>query len=234
MTATFDFDQVLGSVLEAAGSQNVRPDVVNAALAQARSVGQRRPIVRRLDRRAWPTPRLSAGNPTVARIGAIGVVALLTLAILAAVVAIGAYLSHHDPLPGRFIATGPMQVERPLGPVAALLQDGRVLVVGGVGDDSPDLLRSEAYDPRTNTFETVAGSTSDERTAASMTTLRDGDVLVAGGHRSDADGPGTALTSVELFHPATGTFQVVRGMNVGRENHTFAEVVWQIVAKTGE
>lgn len=91
MTATFDFDQLLASVLEADGPQLASEARVEAAMIQARAVRQRRPLIPALDRRAWPAPRFSPANPTATRFVTVGIVMLLTIALVATalVVAIG-------------------------------------------------------------------------------------------------------------------------------------------------
>jgi hypothetical protein len=53
MTTSFDFDRLLSSVLED-GAQAASSSVLESALATARDLGQRRPVVRVFDRLAWP------------------------------------------------------------------------------------------------------------------------------------------------------------------------------------
>lgn len=82
MTTTTDFDRLLGSVLEADGPQGVPPGLVEAALVEARTVDQRRPIIRLADPLgwppiAWPVPWTSRGFTLVA------LVALLTAGLVA-------------------------------------------------------------------------------------------------------------------------------------------------------
>ena len=57
MTATFDFDRLLESVLDAGGPQTASQAVVDAALTTTSEIPQSRPLIRSLDRRAWPAPR---------------------------------------------------------------------------------------------------------------------------------------------------------------------------------
>ena len=86
MSATYDFDRLLESVLETNGPQ-ADPDEAssNRALANARAVGQRRPIVPAFDRRAWPASRRSAVEPgPTARLGLLVVLVVLTLAFAGA------------------------------------------------------------------------------------------------------------------------------------------------------
>jgi hypothetical protein len=106
---------------------------------------------------------------------------------------------------------------------ATLLQDGRVLLVGGYGIESldttgnavqGDLMTAHLFDPKTNTF-TQTGSLTTAREQHTATLLPNGTVLVAGGFNG-AMGTGTppsgaTLQSAEIFNPATGTFTTTLG-----------------------
>ncbi len=84
---------------------------------------------------------------------------------------------------------------------AAMLRDGRVLVVGSG-------VVAEIYDPSTGTF-TTTGSLSHYRTQPAAVTLLDGRVLVIGA--ADPDEPHVATdTGAEIYDPATGKFAAVR------------------------
>lgn len=87
MTAMSEFDRLLGSVIEADGPQSVPASLVDGALAEARTIPQRRPIVSVLDQRAWPAGRLSFGDPRTARLVRLGILAMLTLALVAVALA---------------------------------------------------------------------------------------------------------------------------------------------------
>ena len=94
---------------------------------------------------------------------------------------------------------------------AVRLQDGRVLVAGGLNLTDPYgiLDKAEIYDPRTATW-AEAGSMTLGRSDFTATLLDDGRVLVVGG------GDRTA----ELFDPATGSFQPAAMMSIPRELQT--------------
>ncbi len=92
-----------------------------------------------------------------------------------------------------------------LSHTATLLQDGRVLVVGGYGGEgAPPTASIEIYDPLTGSF-MAAGSLLQARADHSASLLQDGRVLIAGGRGAE----GNALRSVELIDPVS--FKVTRG-----------------------
>jgi len=69
---------------------------------------------------------------------------------------------------------------RRLGHGAALLADGRVLIVGGTGHETADpFVTAELYDPATGTF-SPTGSTLTPSFGLVATTLLDGRVLILG------------------------------------------------------
>ena len=100
------------------------------------------------------------------------------------------------------------------GDRAALLTDGRVLIVHPCGT------AVELYDPTTGTF-SPTGSLMTTRAGQTVTPLRDGRVLIAGGVTcGDANHPEVVLASAELFDPATGTFSPTGSMGKPRGGHT--------------
>jgi hypothetical protein len=106
-----------------------------------------------------------------------------------------------DPTTNTFSAVTPMTTPRQAH-AAVLLQDGRVLVVGG-WDGQSSRSSAEEFDPATGGF-TLAGRMAEVRSGPSATLLRDGRVLVIGGW-NDSSGPGPGGTA-ELFDPVTGLF----------------------------
>jgi hypothetical protein len=114
------------------------------------------------------------------------------------------------PTSGTFVPTGPLPFPE-LGPgqPAALLADGRVLVVGDTGAPAEAL-----FDPATGRF-SITGSLSTRRVNETATRLKDGQVLVAGGD----NGTGL-LSSAELYDPATGRFRPTGSMLSPREFDT--------------
>jgi Galactose oxidase, central domain len=102
-----------------------------------------------------------------------------------------------SPQHGVFTLTGSMREPR-VQHAAAMLRDGRVLVVGSGAT-------AEIYDPSTGKFSTT-GSLSHDRTEPSAVTLLDGRVLVVGA----ADNVDAKDTGAEIYDPATGKFTPVR------------------------
>jgi len=94
-------------------------------------------------------------------------------------------------------------------PVAVQLENGRVLVIGGLDGDGTILNSAEIYDPRTNTW-TLTGSMNDARFEDFVAVLLPGrKVLVAGGSNG-------SLRSAEIFDEKTGTWSRTNDMNIGR------------------
>ncbi len=93
---------------------------------------------------------------------------------------------------------------------AAILPDGKVLILGGyIGNATAEL-----YDSATGLF-TATGSMNVPRNRPTATLLPNGKVLVTGGH----DGAQQSVTA-ELYDPATGTFTLTGSMSVARQWHT--------------
>ena len=123
--------------------------------------------------------------------------------------------SIYDPVAGTFHDIGPMNSPR-RGFSATLLNDGRVLIVGGENwwpecevHDS-----AEIFDPVTETF-TLTDAMSVPRSGHTATLLDDGTVLIVGGHDTVLCdfGPAIAtLRSAEIYDPATGAFQQTGSM----------------------
>ncbi|MGE6759496.1 kelch repeat-containing protein [Corallococcus interemptor] len=103
---------------------------------------------------------------------------------------------------------------------ATVLQDGRVLVVGGYDTKTATregLASAELYDPATGTWQTT-GSMFVPRTQHTATLLPDGRVLVTGGQLA-ANSTSDSLASAELYDPQTGTWTVAASMGRARDSH---------------
>ncbi len=121
----------------------------------------------------------------------------------------------YEPVTGTFRETGSMTTPRQ-GQTATLLQDGRVLIVGGTSNGVDALASAEIYDPVTGRF-TATGKMTVAREGQTATLLKDGRVLVAGGGHSNTPGGYTVYSSAEIFNPATGKFAALANhMTSGR------------------
>lgn len=99
----------------------------------------------------------------------------------------------YDPSTGQFTATGNMTAAR-ANHKAALLTDGRVLIVGNSGfEASAANTSAELYDPVTGTF-TATGNTSVTHGLDAAVLLNNGKVLI------------TSAPLAEIYDPATGAF----------------------------
>lgn len=100
---------------------------------------------------------------------------------------------------------------------ATLLEDGRVLVVGGYGGDaypSTAVGGAEVWDPASGSF-AATGTLAQARVNHSAILLADGRVLIVGGA-----GPDGHLTSAEMYDPDGGTFSPAGEMTAARAGHT--------------
>jgi hypothetical protein len=101
----------------------------------------------------------------------------------------GSVTSANDPVQARFAHT------------ATLLQNGRVLIAGGMERNGVWLNSAELWDPDNERF-VPAGGMFARRAGATATLLPSGQVLIAGG----SDGSAPNLSSAELFDPHTSLF----------------------------
>jgi hypothetical protein len=116
----------------------------------------------------------------------------------------------YNPATGKWQVTSNMSTPR-LNPTATLLDNGKVLVVGGYTYDSAccALASAEIYDPTTGTF-SPTGSMSTARRNLTATLLNNGTVLIAGGYN------GTNLDAPEIYNPITGKFSATGSMGTPR------------------
>jgi Kelch motif len=123
-----------------------------------------------------------------------------------------------DPATGTFEETGSLNHAR-MYHRATLLEDGRVLITGGV-EAGKNTAEAEVFDPATSTF-TPTGTLHVGRTDHSATLLPDGRVLIVGGNGLDAAGfvSDTATAVTELFDPRTGTITETAPLITERSQH---------------
>ncbi|MGX9728938.1 MAG: kelch repeat-containing protein [Candidatus Electronema sp. VV] len=110
-------------------------------------------------------------------------------------------------------ATGSMSTPRQ-NFTATVLNDGRVLAVGGMNADGY-LASAELYDPATGQWSS-AGSMSSARRLHKAVLLPDGKVLVVGGYNQNVSDD--SFASAELYDPSAGTWSNAGSMSIGRRD----------------
>lgn len=101
--------------------------------------------------------------------------------------------------------------------LAILLNNGKILVAGGVDSGGNALTSAELFDPNTSTWTLLASTMTVARYFySSATLLGNGTVLLAGG----LDGTGTETNTTEIFNPVTSTFSAGPPMATARYGHS--------------
>lgn len=121
-----------------------------------------------------------------------------------------------DPVSSTFTpVVGVMTTERTEF-TGSLLNDGRVLLAGGLDSSFTNIGTAETFDPATKLFSATMGPLNTPRADHTATTLLNGKVLITGGNSFYS-----ATASAELFDPVAGTFVVTNGsMMSPRARHT--------------
>src|ERR1700735_1749294 len=139
---------------------------------------------------------------------------LITLAIFGLIVAFSVIQVHRSVSASALLAgtvrPGAPMLDPRSGHTATLLQDGRVLIAGGMRRNQDFYRSAELYDPATGKFE-AAGSMNLARVGPAAALLQSGKVLIAGGYIGH-----DCTDLAELYDPATGKFEVVGRMTVVR------------------
>ena len=102
---------------------------------------------------------------------------------------------------------------------ATRLANGKVLVVGGRGNDLGALDRAELYDPGTASW-SLAAPLRRARIFHTATLLPDGRVLVAGGSAGSSPSSSFDVATAELYDPVSGTWSDTGTMGTPRSFHT--------------
>jgi MBG domain (YGX type)/Kelch motif len=146
-----------------------------------------------------PQPASRAINPLVtwAAIAFVGFLASIACAV---------------PSFAQIVGTVQLNIER-RGHTATLLEDGKVLIVGG-DNHSGIVNQVELLDPASQTS-SLAAMPIVARTDHTATRLADGRVLIIGGR--DQNG---SLTSTEIYNPLTATFTAGPSLTTPRGGHT--------------
>jgi hypothetical protein len=100
---------------------------------------------------------------------------------------------------------------------ATVLQNGQVLVAGGLGSSVNYLRNAELYNPTTGEW-TAVGSLNKAREFHTATLLPTGQVLVAGGD----EGSTSILGTAELYDPSSQGWSLTGSLNIARAGHTAA------------
>jgi hypothetical protein len=111
--------------------------------------------------------------------------------------------------------------------VMTLLEDGRVLVTGGIqlrGDGFGATGNTEIYDPAANQFVIGHRLVESGRWLHTATLLFDWRVLIAGGRSNNCTArcPVFSLNTAEIFDPSSGTFTPTGSLTIGRFGHSSA------------
>ena len=113
----------------------------------------------------------------------------------------------YDPSTGKFTATAGTMVAGRAFFATTPLNDGTVLITGGLDSVGTPLNTAEIFDPAAGTFTATTGTMSEGRAFHTATLLNDGTVLVAVGVTASMQASGTA----EIYNPATGLFSLTTG-----------------------
>jgi len=120
----------------------------------------------------------------------------------------------YDPDSETWSFTGPMALQRCVH-TSTLLQDGRVLVTGGIDWTTNEIHASaELYDPETGTWRST-GAMKTARWNHRAVRLDDGRVLIVGG-ATEESGDEAVLASAEIFDPRTESWKEIAPMHHGR------------------
>ena len=123
----------------------------------------------------------------------------------------------YNPVTRLWTLTGSMSTARE-DHAAVRLLDGRVLVAGGdSSEEEPRFTSAEIFDPHTGQW-TATGDMTTGRSESeyAVVLLRDGRVLIPGGHAAFE----TPVSSADLYNPRTGTWSLAGSMSVPRAGHS--------------
>jgi N-acetylneuraminic acid mutarotase len=126
----------------------------------------------------------------------------------------------YDPVSNTWSA-GPDMTTTRYAHTATLLQNGKVLIAGGLTDGSAPS-NTELYDPTTNTFTPAGPMLEADRYSHDATLLLNGKVLVTGGSDPNQVDPTTHrplyLSSAELYDPTSDTWSAAASMSSAHES----------------
>src|ERR1700719_3893768 len=100
------------------------------------------------------------------------------------------------------------------GHISVTLQNGKVLVAGGITAGGSATSTSEVFDPIANSWTPMGLGMIEARSGATAALLSDGRVLIAGGQNGS-----TISSTIEIFNPALGAFTSAGMMSSPRTQH---------------
>lgn len=119
----------------------------------------------------------------------------------------------YDPVTNSWFSVGSMSQSR-ASHIALQLQDGKILVAGGVGSGHAS---AELYDPSEGAWAST-GDMAEGRQEHTATLLNDGRVLVAGGF-GDHGPRNRRIRTAETYDPTTGEWSPAGSMRDARSGH---------------
>jgi N-acetylneuraminic acid mutarotase len=128
----------------------------------------------------------------------------------------------YDPKTGQWTITGSLRNAR-YAHQMVLLDDGRVLAVGGYQDGDVVLASAELYDPKTGTWQ-MTGQLPSTRVAFGLVKLRDRRVFLAGGFTGPTWRQRLNVASASLYDPMTGSWSEASSMKDKRAGLSMIEL----------
>jgi Kelch motif protein/galactose oxidase-like protein len=116
-------------------------------------------------------------------------------------------------------SSAPDLLEGHVAHTATLLEDGRVLIVGGTNARGVPTAGSEIFDPKANRW-IRAASMRTARAAHTATLLSDGSVLVTGGRTGLNSFAIETLATAQIYHPNSNSWTEASSMQVPRRLHS--------------
>ncbi len=127
-----------------------------------------------------------------------------------------------DPATGAWTTTGSLRSAH-YAHQTILLDDGRVLAVGGYQEGDVLLASAELYDPKTGSWQ-VTGDIPSSRVAFGLAKLRDGRVLLAGGFTGATWKKRVNVAGAALYDPKTGKWSETRPMKEKRAGFSITQL----------
>ena len=126
----------------------------------------------------------------------------------------------YDPSTGEWSLAAPMLEER-LNHGAALLPDGKVLVVSGFSRGQEFKYSAETYDPSTEIWSPAGAPLKERESSFATTATADGKVIVTGGRIFTGGWSGThiPMSDVDIYDSSTGTWSAGAPMTEVRAKH---------------